>query len=573
MNNQFPSAQTLQEEDTNQIGKKQKGTGFTNISRILKANVGAGERMGAQIGAGIGSRAKSLQEQTQAGAQQFRGQYGSARGKALEDIGKVGNIVGQVDESGYVAPVTPMPAAQVEQPPMPGVVPQGRVLSGKDAIEFRDGVPYMGGMPYRPPYMPSPIQIGRTVPTLEEQPKTLLPQPSTIASMTEEQAGELGKAFDLAKYAGPKGISGAEDLAGQAQSLSRFSDYARRGAFGTQNLLRSMAYGQTPYTKGQSLLDAALLGQSKAGQMAIAKGAQEAQQAAAETGQQTGVAEQLAKTAQEQIDAEKEKVAGAGLGKIAAIKGSGEQAAKSLFGEAKELKDLLSGTTKLVSEEEAKADPKKQLEREKQIDMLSNLSKYGISDTASVYGLDETAMSNLLKTIAEPGKTEAAGAMKFTDAQKNALKILAKLGKDEAAKKLSETTDLASPWKTDASDIEKQSLAKYGIADKEATLKDIDKGNKYKKYVEEMTRLAGRGEFAPGYGRFLELSDIYAKSLGLDPQEVRDLSAKNYVMVGPRTWTGGKLFGDLANKLTEKQSIMQSKTNLRDYIKKKFGIK
>lgn len=548
MNNQFPSAPTLQDEDTNQIGKKQKGTGFTNISRILKANVGAGERMGSQIGAGIGSRAKSLQQQTQAGAQQFRGQYGQARGKALEDIGKVGSVAGQIEDTGYVAPVTPAPAAQVAaQTPPNASVAQPQVA---------------------PVSTPTPV--------------------SNITDITGEQATQLGEAFRQAQYGGPRGISGGGELSAQAAGLSKFSDYASRGGFGRQNLLRSMASGQTPYTKGQSLLDATLLGQDVAGQRSIAQAAQQARQAATETGQQLGIAEQLAETAKEQIEAEKEKVGTSVTEKIGAIEKFGKESAIAFKGEAEKLKSLLTGAEKIVTEEEAASSPEKAKKREEQISLLSNLSQYGIDPTSEVYATDEAALNNALNSIFNTGSTTPSGDTRFSDAQRKALEVLSGITKD---KKVAERAKvkMEMPWDVGKDDIGKIAASQASkIASEEDKAKRLLQfGQEFRPIMESILNKSNTAQIValnpflapfllPFQNREEEIwakeaaaFDALSKKYGFSPQEAADIAQWSKTKMG----VADELIRRGSSSLTQAQQKAASKTTLQDYLKKRFGIK
>jgi len=56
-------------------GRRQKGTGFTNIRNMLQANVGAGGVMGAGIASGLGQKAGQLRQDVQTAGQQFGQQY------------------------------------------------------------------------------------------------------------------------------------------------------------------------------------------------------------------------------------------------------------------------------------------------------------------------------------------------------------------------------------------------------------------------------------------------------------------------------------------------------------------
>lgn len=530
MNNQFPSAPTLQEDDT-KLGRKQKGTGFTNISRILGANVGAGEQMGAQIGANIGSRAKSLREQTQAGAAKFRQGYTAGKEKALGEVGKVGGVVGQVDPTGYVAPapVTPTPAAQTAAAPN--------------------------------------MQVAPVTPTPAAQ---TAPVPSTIGDITGEQAEKLGEGFRAAEYTGPMGISGAGDLSGVAKSLADTSGYAARGMSGRQNLLRSIASGQ--YTKGQSLLDAALLGQSKAGQEAIARGAQEARQASTETGQQLNLAQKLAETAEEQISGEKKKIGDALTEKISAIKGSGKEAAKGFSDQIKRVQSILNGGEQIISESDAASSPDKAKKRAEQQEILKNLSNYGIDTSGIVYSIDENAVQNLLNSLIATPEIPAEGALKFTESQKRALESLSKIKGENDYKKLLES-EFKTPW-----NINKQNIEESELTTKNKNLYESlqSQGSKIKNYIkmikEYMATPDDKKPYYEGIGKNADPFSFFAQKLGLDPNQMQDLWRKS--ATGQRGSGGFEGMNREADRLLgEAQRIQSTKMTLQDYINKKFGIK
>lgn len=98
-----PQPNTLQTPGTPE-GKRQKGTGFTNIRNLLQANLGAGGVMGATIGGGITQKAGQLKQDVQAAGQQFGQQYQQQKEKALGQGGTIstvgGLLAGQQDLSG-----------------------------------------------------------------------------------------------------------------------------------------------------------------------------------------------------------------------------------------------------------------------------------------------------------------------------------------------------------------------------------------------------------------------------------------------------------------------------------------
>ena len=101
INNQQPNAP---QNPVTPEGRRQKGTGFTNIQNLLQANVGAGGVMGAGIASGLGQKAGQLRQDVQSAGQQFGQQYLQQKDKTLGQGGSVagigGYLTGEQDVSG-----------------------------------------------------------------------------------------------------------------------------------------------------------------------------------------------------------------------------------------------------------------------------------------------------------------------------------------------------------------------------------------------------------------------------------------------------------------------------------------
>lgn len=87
------------EPQSSPIGRREKGTGFTQIQRILGANQGAGDQMGNIIGSGLTSQAGNLSGQLGQAQNQFRTQFDLGKNKAQSDIDLGKNLVQQTGES------------------------------------------------------------------------------------------------------------------------------------------------------------------------------------------------------------------------------------------------------------------------------------------------------------------------------------------------------------------------------------------------------------------------------------------------------------------------------------------
>lgn len=66
---------------------RQKGTGFTNINRVLGANTGAGEKMGQKIGSSLSNQAGQIKQGIEAGKSQFQQQLGENQSQAQQAVG------------------------------------------------------------------------------------------------------------------------------------------------------------------------------------------------------------------------------------------------------------------------------------------------------------------------------------------------------------------------------------------------------------------------------------------------------------------------------------------------------
>ena len=85
-----PLNQTVsqQEIDQGEARKRQRGTGFTNIGRILGANIGAGQKMGESIGTQLGQQAEQVRKGIEAGQSQFKAGMQESAKKEQEKLGK-----------------------------------------------------------------------------------------------------------------------------------------------------------------------------------------------------------------------------------------------------------------------------------------------------------------------------------------------------------------------------------------------------------------------------------------------------------------------------------------------------
>jgi len=78
---------------------RQRGTGFTNIKRVLGANVGAGQQLAGRIGAGITGQANRVRENLAKQKEQFQTGFQQSRQESLANIGSATQLTKQPGES------------------------------------------------------------------------------------------------------------------------------------------------------------------------------------------------------------------------------------------------------------------------------------------------------------------------------------------------------------------------------------------------------------------------------------------------------------------------------------------
>lgn len=94
-------------------GRKQKGTGFTNIRNLLQANVGAGAAMGTALGGGISQKAGQLGQDVQTAGQQFGQQYQTEREKAFGQGGTIAGVTNYLSGTQDLSSLSPEEAEKI----------------------------------------------------------------------------------------------------------------------------------------------------------------------------------------------------------------------------------------------------------------------------------------------------------------------------------------------------------------------------------------------------------------------------------------------------------------------------
>lgn len=184
----------------------QKGTGFTNLSRIMQAS--RGNKLGQTVAGGIQSQAQGLQTQVKSAQEQFQEEAQKGRLDTGEAAQKRQEILGRF------APSTG--AQQTQQPATPPAAAQAPTQPGQPA------------------------------------------QPKPQGPVSEEEIKKFQQ-FRTGTYTGPKELQDQASLVGKAQQTEELGELARSEG-GRQELLRRFVGGQG-YTAGQKQLDTSILGQ------------------------------------------------------------------------------------------------------------------------------------------------------------------------------------------------------------------------------------------------------------------------------------------------------------------------
>jgi hypothetical protein len=383
---------TIQAEDLEPQGKKQKGTGFTNIGNILKANVGAGERMGSTIGQSLGTQAGQAKQSARKNVAAFQEQVGQKTKEALQPAER---------------------AAQLTS----GLTPAS-AITGSGA---------------------------------------------NLVGLSETEAEEIGKGLQKAKsgeaYTGPTTFADAGTLASQAQNVKQLGTLGMGGSLGQRELIRSLAAKQGPYTRGQSILDATLLGQSEAGQRAIRGGAQQAMEAGQNIGRQAALADIVAKGATSSVKEEAAKKL-QDLTKLGGdIGGAAKQQAADYLSGAQRLSDIATGKIKAGYKTDLEGKQVfDQAQYDKDLALRDMMGEYGLGGLGNVsVDIGSANFQNLLRSVFDPTQATPAGDVYYKGDQRKIAENLARMtgATPSDIKAITETPFIKERFAGDVEDITK----------------------------------------------------------------------------------------------------------------------
>lgn len=103
---QLPKNQPIQQETVQegQAKKRQRGTGFTGLQKVLSANVGAGQKMGQAIGDQLGQQAEQVRKGIEQGQAKFQAGLEKEQQKRQQTIGAVTGAIGDIQKNLGQAP-------------------------------------------------------------------------------------------------------------------------------------------------------------------------------------------------------------------------------------------------------------------------------------------------------------------------------------------------------------------------------------------------------------------------------------------------------------------------------------
>lgn len=98
-----------------QKGRREKGTGFTNLSKYLQANTGAAGQMGQGVSQNIATKAGELQKDVSKAGSEFQTQYQQQYGTTLAPGGTLGQVRQVIPNVGAPTGIGAMTGEQAEQ--------------------------------------------------------------------------------------------------------------------------------------------------------------------------------------------------------------------------------------------------------------------------------------------------------------------------------------------------------------------------------------------------------------------------------------------------------------------------
>jgi hypothetical protein len=382
----------------------------------------------------------------------------------------------------------------------------------------------------------------------------------------------------------------------RAGNISALGTLAGMGSIGQGRLLQGIGARRGGYSRGQGLLDQYLVGQDVGAQKDIREAATQSFGAAQEAQTGANVAREQAEGLKKSIESEK---AEAQKGILKSLAGSQEQAtqsAKNYLQQVDRIKNFLMGEL-----------PPEQMTEEDKL-ALSNLEKYGLN-TAQIYGEDVGNLDTLINSIASSAPVAFTGQQKYqTEAEQKAAKNLALLsGQSDIANKIGAAkfdaqvfeggNKAVEAYKSGAEKSTQQLEQTTGINTPEQAKQIADKynqgwqaknsGKRGDEHIqgdqEKFAWFTGGRDYEGDFESLLKLGGapgtfLRAATDMLGPQAIWNiytgtgLGGKTQYRRNRAMDTIAQVYNAKLNSINQLNNRYQSRTNLQDYINKKFGL-
>lgn len=236
-NSNTASSSTGSTDDSTNMDRQNRGTGFTNIDRILGANQGAGQKIGQSLGASLTGQANTVKAGVEGAQNTFNTGYNQANNAAEGSINAAQSYARQAGETDqqYADRIGGGSA-------IPNTLNNGVVSGGSLTADTSSG----------------------------SNSSTATPNTNTSATNTATpNYQQIGQNLTNAAYNGPTGLTNSDQLTQQAANVAALGNLANTQG-GQSQLLSSFVAKPGNYSQGQNALDSLLLGQG--GQQYVQQG-------------------------------------------------------------------------------------------------------------------------------------------------------------------------------------------------------------------------------------------------------------------------------------------------------------
>lgn len=207
--------------------RNQRGTGFTNLNRVLDAN--KGNKLGNTVTSNVQGQANDVRSNVQKTQQQFNEEANKNRLDTQESKDKRDNVLGRFGDNH-----------------------SQQSLAGTTEVANQ-----VASNPAQAP-APAPTQPA------QQSPQVTIVQPQAQPIVSDQEIQDFTK-YRTGTYTGPTQLNDYQTLLGKASEAQQVGDLTRSTG-GRQELLRRFV-GGNDYSQGQQRLDTMLLGQQNQGEL------------------------------------------------------------------------------------------------------------------------------------------------------------------------------------------------------------------------------------------------------------------------------------------------------------------